>query len=90
MARQCEFTGKKPLTGNVVSKSNNRTRTRTLPNLMTRRMYIEGLNKFVTLRLSARAIRTIDKHGGLGHALVNVNDRHFSDRLKRLKKQLMA
>ncbi len=63
MARICEVTGKKPLTGNHVSHANNRTKRRFLPNLQNRRFWVEGENRWVSLRLSTSGLRTIDKNG---------------------------
>lgn len=63
MARTCDLTGKKPLTGNNVSHANNKTKRRQLPNLHKKRIYAEELGRSVTLRVSAAALRTIDKIG---------------------------
>ena len=63
MARVCEVTGKKTVTGNNVSHANNRTRRRFLPNLQTHRFWVESEKRFVKLRLSAKGMRIIDKKG---------------------------
>ncbi len=63
MARVCEVTGKKPMTGNNVSHANNKTKRRFLPNLQRRRFWLENENRWVSLRLSNAALRTIDKKG---------------------------
>ncbi len=63
MARVCQVTGKGPMAGNNVSHANNRTRRRFLPNLQTRRFWVESENRWVRLRVSANALRTIDKNG---------------------------
>jgi len=63
MARVCIVTGKKPMVGNNVSHANNRTKRRFLPNLQYRRFWVEGENRWVRLRLSTAALRTIDKNG---------------------------
>ncbi|MBM4197473.1 MAG: 50S ribosomal protein L28 [Gammaproteobacteria bacterium] len=63
MARVCQVTGKKPSYGNTVSHANNKTRRRWLPNLQTHRFWLESEKRFVRLRLSTRAMRTIDKVG---------------------------
>jgi large subunit ribosomal protein L28 len=63
MARTCQVTGKKPLTGNNVSHANNRTKRRQLPNLQKKRIWLEEEKRFVTLKLSTEAIKTIDKKG---------------------------
>ena len=63
MARVCQVTGKKPMVGNNVSHANNRTKRRFLPNLQSRRFWVESENRWVRLRLSNAALRTIDKNG---------------------------
>jgi large subunit ribosomal protein L28 len=63
MARVCAVTGKRPLAGNNVSHANNKTRRRYLPNLQWHRFWVAGENRFVRLRLSMAALRTIDKNG---------------------------
>lgn len=63
MARVCQVTGKGPRTGNNVSHANNKTKRRFLPNLQSRRFWVESENRWVRLRVSTQAIRTIDKNG---------------------------
>jgi large subunit ribosomal protein L28 len=63
MARVCQVTGKRPMTGNNVSHANNRTKRRFLPNLQYRRFWLESENRWVRLRLTNAALRTIDKKG---------------------------
>lgn len=63
MARRCELTGKGPLSGNNVSHANNKTRRRFLPNLQTKRIWLPEEKRFVTLKISARAMKTLDKKG---------------------------
>ncbi|MDC8444652.1 MAG: 50S ribosomal protein L28 [Nitrosomonas sp.] len=63
MARVCEVTGKKPMVGNNVSHANNKTKRRFLPNLQRRRFWLENENRWISLRLSNAALRTIDKKG---------------------------
>ncbi len=63
MARVCKITGKKPMSGNNVSHANNRTKRRFLPNLQSRRFWVESENRWVSMRLSCAALRTIDKNG---------------------------
>jgi len=61
MARVCAVTGKTPMVGNNVSHANNRTRRRFMPNLQRRRFWVESENRWVSLRLTNAALRTIDK-----------------------------
>ncbi|WP_336514242.1 50S ribosomal protein L28 [Pollutibacter soli] len=63
MARVCQVTGKKPITGHRVSHSNIKTKRRFLPNLQTKRYFLAEEDKWVTLKLSSEAIRTINKKG---------------------------
>jgi large subunit ribosomal protein L28 len=63
MARVCEITGKKPIKGHKISHSNIKTLRRFLPNLQTKRFYIPEEDKWVSLKVSAEAIRTINKNG---------------------------
>jgi large subunit ribosomal protein L28 len=63
MARVCQVTGKRPMVGNNVSHANNKTKRRFLPNLQRRRFWVESENRWVSLRLTNAALRTIDKNG---------------------------
>ena len=63
MARECQLTGKKPLTGNKVSHSNMKTKRRFLPNLQKKSFFIPETGQTVRINVSAAAIRTIDKLG---------------------------
>ncbi|HNY45356.1 MAG TPA: 50S ribosomal protein L28 [Casimicrobium sp.] len=63
MSRVCIVTGKGPMVGNNVSHANNKTKRRFLPNLQSRRFWIESENRFIRLRVSTAAIRLIDKNG---------------------------
>lgn len=63
MARVCQVTGKRPMSGNKVSHANNKTKRRFLPNLHSRKFWVESENRWVRLRLTNAALRTIDKKG---------------------------
>jgi len=63
MARVCQVTGKAPMEGNNVSHANNKTKRRFLPNLQSRRFWVESENRWIRLRVTTNAIRTIDKLG---------------------------
>ena len=63
MSRVCKITGKKPLTGNSVSKSHRRTKRRQIPNLQTKRIFVPELGRFIQIKLSVAALKTIDKLG---------------------------
>lgn len=63
MARVCQVTGKKPIVGNSVSHSNIKTKRRFLPNLQTKRFFYAEEGRWITLKVSGEAIRTINKNG---------------------------
>jgi len=63
MSRVCEVTGKRPAVGNRVSHANNKKRRRFLPNLHTQRFWLEEEKRWVSLRISTRGLRTIEKNG---------------------------
>ena len=63
MSKTCEITGKKVMFGNNVSKSLNRTKRRFDVNLIKKRFFIPEENKWVTLKVSASALKTINKKG---------------------------
>lgn len=63
MSRVCQVTGKRPMSGNNVSHANNKTRRRFLPNLHYHRFWVTSENRWVRLRVSSAAMRTIDKQG---------------------------
>ncbi len=63
MSRVCQVTGKKPIVGNSVSHSNIKTKRRFLPNLQTKRFFYAEEDRWITLKVSSEAIRTINKNG---------------------------
>lgn len=63
MAKVCQVTGKRPMSGNNVSHAKNKTRRRFMPNLHEHRFWVESENRFVRLRVSANGMRVIDKIG---------------------------
>ena len=63
MSRVCQVTGKRPISGNNVSHANNKTRRRFLPNLHEHRFWVDGEKRWVTLRVSSKGMRIIDKLG---------------------------
>jgi large subunit ribosomal protein L28 len=63
MSKVCKLTGKKPISGNNVSHSNRKTKRRFVPNIQKKRFFVPELGKFVTLRVSTSAMRTINKLG---------------------------
>lgn len=63
MSMVCQVTGKRPMSGNNVSHANNKTRRRFLPNLHTHRVWLASEKRYVTLRLSSKGLKTVDKKG---------------------------
>ena len=63
MARICDITGKKVMVGNNVSHSNRKTKRRFYPNLQTKKFFVPETNEWITLKVSANALRTINKKG---------------------------
>lgn len=88
MARRCDFTGKGVQTGNNVSHANNKTRRRFLPNLQTTSLLSDALNESIQLRLSTRAIRTIEKRGGIDAFLLSTPDAKLGKKARDLKKRV--
>ncbi len=74
MAKVCSVTGKRPMSGHNVSHSNRKTKRRFLPNLQTRRFWVDSLKRWITLRVTTKAMRTIDKKG-IEAVLKEIEDR---------------
>ena len=89
MSRRCQITGKGVLTGNNVSHANNRTRRRFLPNLQETSLLSDVLGLPVRMRLSTRAIRTIEHNGGIDAYLLGTPDSRLTVDAKALKRRLL-
>ena len=89
MSRRCQITGKGVLSGNNVSHANNRTRRRFLPNLQETSLLSDILGSSVRMRLSTRAIRTIEHNGGIDAYLLATPDRALTVDAKALKRRLL-
>jgi len=76
MAKVCEITGRKVITGNHVSHSHHKTRRKFQVNLHTKKFYIPEEDKFVTLKVSANGMRIIDKKG-ISNALRDAKEKGF-------------
>lgn len=87
MARRCALTGKGVMTGNNVSHANNKTRRRFLPNLQNATFLSETLGK-VNLRVSTRAIRTVETKGGIDAFLLNTSNSKLTEEALQLKRRL--
>ena len=74
MSRVCQVTGKRPMTGNNVSHAHNKTKRRFLPNLQSRRFWVESENRWVRMLVSKKGVRIIDKQG-IETVLANIRAR---------------
>lgn len=89
MARRCEITGKGVLSGNNVSHANNKTRRRFLPNLQEVSMLSDILNATVRMRISTRAMRTVEHNGGIDAFLLTTPNRDLPEVAQALKRRIV-
>jgi large subunit ribosomal protein L28 len=89
MSRRCELTGKAVQTGNLVSHSNRKTRTRFLPNLCNVTLLSESLQRSVRLRVAAAALRSVEHRGGLDAFLMKAADADLSSTALAIKRELV-
>lgn len=90
MSRVCEFTGKRPVSGNNVSHANNRTKRRFIPNLCDVTLISDRLGRSFKFRISAHALRSVDHRGGLDSFLLKQKDEQLSGRVRRIKRDIVA
>lgn len=88
MSRRCELTGKAVQSGNKVSHSNRKTRTRFLPNLVQVTLISETLERAVRLRISAAALRSVEHRGGLDSFLAKASESELSGDAASLKREI--
>jgi large subunit ribosomal protein L28 len=88
MSRRCELTGKGVQSGNLVSHSNRKTRTRFLPNLVNVTLVSDALARAVRLRISAAALRSVEHRGGLDAFLAKAREEELSQNARELKRQI--
>ena len=88
MARRCGITGKGVQTGNNVSHAKNRSRRRFLPNLQQASILSDALGTPIRLKLSTRAIRSIEHKGGLDAYLLSTPDAKLPDDARRIKRRI--
>ena len=89
MARKCELTGKAVQTGNLVSHSNRKTRTRFLPNLCNVTLISDSLQRSVRLRIAAAALRSVEHRGGLDAFLMKARDTELSKNALAIKREIV-
>jgi large subunit ribosomal protein L28 len=63
MSRKCQLSGVKPLVGNNVSHANNRTKRRQYPNLQSKKLFVPEMNRYVRVKLSAKALKAVSRQG---------------------------
>ncbi|HMN73326.1 MAG TPA: 50S ribosomal protein L28 [Rhodoblastus sp.] len=88
MSRRCELTGKAVQTGNLVSHSNRKTRTRFLPNLCNVTLMSEALQRPVRLRIAAAALRSVEHRGGIDAFLLKARDEELSIGARAIKREI--
>ena len=88
MSRRCELTGKAVQSGNKVSHSNRKTRTRFLPNLVQVTLLSDTLGKGFKLRVAAAALRSVEHRGGLDAFLIKARDEDLSQGAIELKREI--
>ena len=88
MSRRCELTGKGVMTGNNVSHAKNRTRRRFLPNLNNVSLVSEALGRSFKFKISASALRSVDRIGGLDAFLLKAKETELSTSALKVKKDL--
>ena len=88
MSRRCALTGKGVMSGNNVSHAKNKTRRRFLPNLQNATFASDVLGA-TKIRVSTRAIRTVEKKGGLDAFLMGTSNTKLTDEALKLKRRLI-
>lgn len=88
MSRVCELTGVRPIVGHNVSHSNVKTKRRFMPNLVKVTLHSDTLGQKYSMRIAAKALRTVDKLGGLDAYLAKAKDTVLSDKALKIKKDI--
>lgn len=88
MSRKCELTGKGPQVGHKVSHSNIKTKRRFEPNLVNVTVHSDALGRSFAARISAYALRTVDKRGGLDAFLAKAKDEELSAKMLKIKRDI--
>jgi len=88
MTRRCELTGKGPMTGQLRSHAENKTKRTFRPNLVDVTLISDALQRKVRLRISAHALKTVERRGGLDAFLAKAGDEELSERCRKLKRDI--
>ena len=89
MTRRCELTGKLPMSGQLRSHAENKTKRTFRQNLCTVSLISDTLKRKVRLRISAHALKSVEHRGGLDAYLLKARDEELSDRCRRLKREIL-
>lgn len=88
MPNRCDVLGKRPSTGHTVSHSNIKTKRRYLPNLVNVTVHSDALGQSYSARITAAALRSVDKRGGLDAYLAKAKDEQLSPKMLKIKKEI--
>ena len=89
MSRVCEISGKRVMSGNNVSHAKNKTRRKFFPNLQNVKLFSKILNKFINMKISVRALKTVEKNGGLDEYLTKTSNRALAPEAIAIKKSIL-
>ena len=89
MSKLCQISGKKPISGNNVSHANNRTKRRFIPNLQNVKLYSGSLKKYISMNITVRTMKTVEKNGGLDSYLIKTSNRNLADTAVKIKKKIL-
>ena len=88
MSRACEILGKKVMSGNNVSHAKNKTKRKFLPNLQNVKFFSKSLDRFISMKVSVRALRSVEKNGGLDDYLSKTSNRVLAPQAVEIKKTI--
>ena len=88
MTKKCDLTGKGTMTGNNVSHANNKTKRKFLPNLQNVKFFSKSLDKFISMKVSVRALKSVEKNGGLDDYLSKTSNRILAPQAIAIKKSI--
>jgi large subunit ribosomal protein L28 len=88
MTRRCELSGKLPLSGQLRSHAENKTKRAFRPNLCRVTLLSDALERKVRLRISAHALKSVEHRGGLDAYLLKASEEELSERCRRLRRAI--
>ena len=90
MSRVCEISGKNVVSGNNVSHAKNKTKRKFLPNLQKVKFFSKSLDKFIRMKVSVRALKSVEKNGGLDDYLTKTSNRVLAPQALAIKKSIQT